>query len=129
MGDAPIFCCSWGAFFPHPTLSAAAAAGNAGFPWALPTVQTTPVIAADPENNQGQVPDDTPDNEDDYRGPCLHFQIPNQTAQAANVSQFPTIPLGYLGVTSMPMLSYPILQHAQTGAPQGPNAQDGGQYP
>lgn len=29
----------------------------------------------------------------------------------------------------MPILTYPVLQHVQTGAPQAPNAQAGAQYP
>lgn len=63
----------WGDFFPHPALSTATAVGNTGFPWGLPNVQTTLVDAANPENNQGQVPKDTHDAEDDYRGMRLHF--------------------------------------------------------
>ncbi|XP_050918887.1 uncharacterized protein LOC127136366 [Lathyrus oleraceus] len=136
VGDAPTICCSshqLGAFFPHPALSAPTAAGNIGFPWGVPTFQTPLVDAANPEANQGQVPDDTPDTKDDYRGPRLHFQIPAQTAQAASASQFPTAPFGYPGVTSMPMLTYaptnPALQHVETREPQAPNAQTGGQYP
>ena len=75
---------SGGAFFPHSTL--VAAAGNSGFHWVLPALQTTSSIAADPDDNQGQVPDDPLDNEDDNRGPRLHFQIPVQTAQPASTS-------------------------------------------
>lgn len=65
---------SGGAFFPHSTL--AVAARNTGFPWVLPTLQTTPIIVADPDDNQGQVPDDLPNDEEDYQGPRLHFQLP-----------------------------------------------------
>ncbi|XP_050893030.1 uncharacterized protein LOC127098462 [Lathyrus oleraceus] len=43
---------SEGAFFPHSAL--ATTAGNSGFPWVLPALHTTPVIAIDPEDNQGQ---------------------------------------------------------------------------
>lgn len=122
---------SGGAFFPHPALSASAAVGNTGFPWGVRTIQTPSVNASNPETNQGQVPNDTPDTEDDYRGPHLHFQIPAQTAQAVSASQFPTVPFGYPGVTFMPMLTYtptnPALQHIQIGAPQSPNVQAGGQ--
>lgn len=98
---------SGGAFFPHPALSATATAGNTGFPWALPTLQTTPVDVADLDNNQGQVPDDLPNEEEDYRGPRLHFQLPNQTAQDASTGQVPAFPFGYPKATSMPLLTYP----------------------
>lgn len=108
---------SGGAFFPHPALSAAATAGNAGFTWALPTLQTALVDAADPDNNEGQVLDDLPNDEEDYRGPHLHFQLPNQTAHVASTGQVPAFPFGYPGATSMPMLPYPASQHVQTGAP------------
>lgn len=53
--------------------SLSAAVGNTGFSWGVPTVQTPSVDATNSETNQGQVPDDTPDTEDDYRGPHLHF--------------------------------------------------------
>lgn len=86
-----------GAFFPHPTLTAPAAAGNPVFPWGVSTVQIPLVNAANPEDDQGQVPNETPDAEGEYRGPRLHFQIhaqPASTHQAA--------PFGYLGETSVP---------------------------
>lgn len=108
---------SGGAFFPHSALFAAAAAG---FTWALPTFQTTLVDAADPDNNQGQIPDDLPNDVEDYRGPRLHFQIPNQTAQDASANQVSAFPFGYPGATSMPMLTHPAPQHVQTGTPQAP---------
>lgn len=53
-----------GAFFPHSAL--ATATGNSGFPWVLPALHTTPIITADPEDNQGQVPDDLPNDDEDY---------------------------------------------------------------
>lgn len=108
-GECPTLCCSsrqWGGFFPHPTLFASAATRNTSFLWGLPIIQTPLVDAANSKTNQGQVPEDTPDAEDDYRGPRLHFQIPAQTTQAASASQFPTIPFGYPGATSMPILTY-----------------------
>lgn len=40
-----------GAFFPHSTLAFAVAAGNIGFPWALPTLQTTLVNVVKPDDN------------------------------------------------------------------------------
>lgn len=40
---------SGGAFFPHSVLTTVA--GNSGFPWVLPDFHTTPIIAADPEDN------------------------------------------------------------------------------
>lgn len=42
---------SGGAFFPHSAL--ATAAGNSGFPWVLPALQTAPVIVADLDDHQG----------------------------------------------------------------------------
>lgn len=116
---------SGGAFFPHSALTPAA--GNSGFPWVLPALQTTLVIAADPEDNQGQVPDDLPNDEEDYRGPHLHFQLPSQTAQAASTGQIP-VPFGYPGAGSVPMMMNPVFQYVQAGAPQAPNAQPGMQY-
>lgn len=78
-----------GTFFPPPALSAAAAAGNTGFPWGLPNVQTTPI--------------DVAESEDHYRGSRLHFQIPTQSVSASHV---PNFPFGYPGATSMSMLTY-----------------------
>lgn len=98
------------------------------FPWALPTLQTTSVNVVEPDDNQGQVPDDLPNDEEDYRGSRLHFQLPNQTAQAASTGQVPTFPFGYLGETSVPVMTYPASQYMQTGEPQAPNAQPGTQY-
>ena len=54
------------AFFPHQTLSAHIAAKTAIFPWGVPTVQTPPVDATNLEDNQGQVPTEPPDVEDEY---------------------------------------------------------------
>lgn len=54
-----------GAFFPYPTLTAVAAAENTIFPWGVSTVQTPPIDAANPEDNQGQVPNETPDAENE----------------------------------------------------------------
>lgn len=104
-----------GAFFPHPTLIAPAATGNPAFAWGIPTVQTPPIDVANPEDNQGQVPNETPDAEGEYRGPCLHFHIPSQVAQPASANQ--ATPFN------------PTLQYVQTRAPRAPNAQAGGQYP
>lgn len=106
---------SGGTFFPHPTL--VAAVGNTSFPWALPTLQTTLVNATDLDDNQGQDPDDLPNDEEDYRGLRLHFQLPNQTAQAVSIGQVPTIPFDYPGATSVPMMTYPASQYMQTGEP------------
>lgn len=117
---------SGGAFFPHSTL--VAAVGNVGFPWALPTLQTTPINVVESGDNQGQVPDDLPDDEEDYQGPRLHFQLPNHTAQAESTGQVLTFPFGYPRATSMPIITYPASQYLQTGAPQAPNAQLGMQY-
>lgn len=121
------------AFFPHQTLVAPTAAGNVVFPWGVPTVQSPPVDAANPEDNQGKIPTETPDNEDEYRGLCLHFQVSAQASQPANMNQFQAALFGYAGETSMPVLTYApnnlVLQYMQTGVPQAPNAQTGGQFP
>lgn len=93
-----------GAFLPHPTLTTTTAAGIPTFPWGIPTVQTPPVDASNPEDNQGQVPHENPDAEGEYRGPRLHFQIPTQVAQAASAHQ--AAPFSYPGATSMPMMTY-----------------------
>ena len=89
------------------------------------------VDAANPEDNQGQVLNETPDVEDEYRGSRLHFQVPAQAAQPASANQ--AAPYSYPGATSVPMLTYAptdtALQYVQTGAPQAPNAQARGQYP
>lgn len=42
-----------GDFFPHPTLTTPVAVGNPTFPSGVPTVQTPPIDAANPEDNQG----------------------------------------------------------------------------
>ncbi|XP_050876821.1 uncharacterized protein LOC127080547 [Lathyrus oleraceus] len=105
------------------------AANRESLAQALPTLQTTSVDAADPDNNQGQAPDDLPHDEEDYRGSRLHFQLLNQTAQAASTGQVPAFPFGYPGTTSVPMLTYLASQYVQTGAPQAPNAQPRMQYP
>lgn len=76
------------------------------FPWGVPTVQTPPVDAAHPEDNQGQVPNETPDNEDEYGGTLLHFQVIAQAAQPVNMNQFQDATFGYPGETSVPMLAY-----------------------
>lgn len=93
-----------GAFFPHPTLTATAAAGNPAFLWGIPTVQTPLVDAANPKDNQGQVLNETSDAEDEYRGPRLHFQVPAQAAQPASANQ--AAPFSYPRATSMPMMTY-----------------------
>lgn len=99
----------------------------------MPTIQTPPVDDANFEDNQGQVPIETPDNKDEYRGPRLHFQVPSQAAQPANMNQFQAAPFGYPRETSVPMLTYAPNNHSlyyvHTGAPQAPNAQAGGQFP
>lgn len=117
-----------GAFFPHPTLTSLATIGNNVFPWGVPTIQTPPVDAANPEDNQGQVPHETPDVEGEYQGPRPNFHIP---AQPTSTNQ--AAPFSYPEVTSVPMMTYAptnlALQYVQTGVPQAPNAQAGGQYP
>lgn len=89
-----------GAFFPHPTLTATAVAGNPAFLWGIPNVQTSPVDTANLEDTQGQVPHGTPDAEGEYRGTRLYFQVPTQVAQPA--STHPMVPFGYPGVSSVP---------------------------
>lgn len=46
------------------------------FPVGCPHYPNSSNDASNPETNQDQVPDDTLDTEDDYRGLHLHFQIP-----------------------------------------------------
>lgn len=55
-----------GAFFPHQALAAPTAVKNVVFFWGVPTVQTPLIDVANPEDNQGQVPTETPDIEDEY---------------------------------------------------------------
>lgn len=119
-----------GSFYPHHTLAAPTAVGNAIFPWGVPTIQTPPVDDANPEDNQGQVPSETPDNKDEYRGPRLPFQVPSQAAQLGNMNTFQATPFGYPRETFVPMLTYapnnPTLQYVQIEASQAPNVQAGG---
>lgn len=98
-----------GDFIPYQALVAPNFVGNVVFLWDVPTIQTPPTVdAANPEDNQGQVLAKTPDNEDEdeYRGPRLHFQIPSQAAQPANMNQFQAAPFLYPRETSVPMLTY-----------------------
>lgn len=95
------------AFIPHQTLIAPNAVGNAVFPWGAPTIQTPSTVdAANPEDTQGQVLSETPDNEEEYWGPHLHFQVTSQVAQPGNMNRFQVAPFVYPGATSVPMLTY-----------------------
>lgn len=100
----------------------------------MPTVQTPHTVdVTNPKDNQGQVPTETLDNKDEYRCSRLHFQVPSQATQPANMNQFQASPFGYPGETFVPILTYapnnPALQYVHTGTPQAPNAQGGGQFP
>lgn len=67
-----------GAFIPHQALDAPSAARNYAFPWGIHLIQSPQTVdAGNPRNIQGQVDAETPDDDAEYRGPHLHFQIPS----------------------------------------------------
>lgn len=78
-----------GSFSPHQTLTATAATGNPAFPWGIPTVQTPPIDDANPEDNQGRVPHETPN--------AFTFRfLPKSLNLRALILRLPSIILGHL---------------------------------
>lgn len=100
----------------------------------MPAVQSPQMVdVANPENIQGHVHAEILDDDDEYRGPCLYFQIPSQETQYVNPNQYQASQFAYPGANSIPMLPYahvnPALQYVQSGAPLAHNAQIGGSFP
>lgn len=56
-----------GAFVPHQALTSPTTVGNSTFPWDVPMVQTPQMVgASNPENTQGQIHAETPNEDVEY---------------------------------------------------------------
>lgn len=96
-----------GVFIPHQAFASPTTIGNSAFPWGVPMVQTPQTVdVANPENTQGQVLFETPDDDAEYRGSRLHFHIPSQAAQYANPNLYQANQFSYPGETFISMLPY-----------------------